>query len=576
MSLIWSYLIKYKKLLLLNMIGSFGFVFVELGLPTMLARLINGAIAGEGKSMLSRITLFMIGFAIVGFIGRTIVSYSTSHVTTKMIADMRDDMYHKIQSFSHEEFDGLGVSSLVTRVTNDAFILMQFSQMILRMGLSTVLMLFASFYMIFQTSPSLSVVLLPAFPALLLAVLLIGKKSRPLSEAQQKNLDKVNLNLRESLSGLRVIRAFVREQFQVLRFGVINEQYSSVSKKLFHLMAWTQPVFSHVMNWIIIAILWFGSFQIEAGTLDLGNMVAYIEYSFFALYSFLNFAIVFMMYPRAAVSASRIEEVFETRSSILPNEEGITETETHGYIHFEHVTFSYPGNPDTPVIEDVCFTAEPGQTVAFIGSTGSGKSTLIQLIPRFYDVTSGRIMIDGYDVREYNVKALRKKIGYIPQTSLLFTGTIAENLRYGKWNATTQEMEKASTISQARDFIQQKAEKFNEHLSEGGSNLSGGQKQRLSIARAIVRKPDIYIFDDSFSALDYQTDVRLRTQLKKETSDSTVIIVAQRVSTILHADKIIVMDEGKAVAEGTHKELLKTSSIYYDIASSQLREEELV
>lgn len=575
MSLIWKYIIKYKKLLLLNIIGSFGFVFVELGLPTMLARLINGAIAGEGRSMIGQVTLFMSLFAIVGFVGRTIVSYSTSNITSKMIADMRNDMYRKIQSFSHEEYDRLGVSSLVTRVTNDAFILMQFSQMILRMGLSTVFMLFASFYMIYLTSPSLSGILVPAFPVMILAVLVIGKLSKPLSESQQKNLDKINMNLRESLSGLRVIRAFVRENFQVLRFGEINEKYSKVSKKLFHLMAWTQPMFAFILNVVIIAIMWFGASQIETGTLELGNLVAYIEYSFFALYSFLNFAIVFTMYPRAAVSASRIEEVFETESSILTNEEGITETKTHGYIRFENVTFSYPDNQDTPVIENICFTAEPGQTVAFIGSTGSGKSTLMQLIPRFYDVSKGQIIIDGHDVRDYNLKSLRKKIGYIPQTSLLFTGTIADNLRYGKWNATPPEMEKASDISQARDFIQQKTEKFEEHLSEGGSNLSGGQKQRLSIARAIVRKPDIYIFDDSFSALDYQTDVKLRTHLKKETGDSTVIIVAQRVSTILHADKIIVMNEGKTVAEGTHQELLKTSKIYYDIASSQMREEEL-
>lgn len=575
MSLMWSYIKKYKKVLFLNIIGSFGFIFVELGLPTMLARLINSAVAGEGRARMNQSILYMVLFAVVGFMGRTVVSYSTSDITTKMVADMRDDMYQKIQSFSHEEFDRLGVSSLVTRVTNDVFILMQFSQMILRMGLSTVLMLFASFYMIFQTSRSLSMVLIPAFPVLTLAVLLIGKKSRPLSEKQQKNLDRINLSLRENLSGLRVIRAFVRERFQAFRFGNINEQYNLVSKKLFRLMAWTQPVFSHVVNWIIIGIMWFGTFQLEAGTLQIGNLVAYIEYSFHALFSFLNFAIVFMMYPRAAVSAERIEEVFETESSISANEEGITETQMHGYLTFENVTFSYPGNQDTPVLEDVSFTAEPGQTVAFIGSTGSGKSTLMQLIPRFYDVSGGRILLDGHDVRDYNLKALRKKIGYIPQKSLLFTGTIAENLRYGKWNATTQEMEKATDISQARDFIQQKARQFEELLAEGGSNLSGGQKQRLSIARAVVRKPDIYIFDDSFSALDYQTDQKLRTRLKQETGNATVIIVAQRVSTILHADKIIVMEEGKMVAEGTHEELLKSSRIYYDIASSQLREEEL-
>lgn len=575
MALIWKYIIRHKKILLVNLLGSFGFIFVELGLPTMLARLINTAIAGGVQSELRPTVLWMLLFVLLGFLGRGSVSYSTAKITTRMVAELRDDMFHKIQTFSHEEFDRLGVSSLVTRMTNDAFILMQFSQMVLRLGLATLLMMFASFYMIVQTSPSLSWVLIPAFPALLVAVLIIGGRSRPLSEAQQKNLDNINLSLREALSGLRVIRAFVRENFQEKRFAVVNEAYSDVSKRLFRLMAWTQPVFSHVINLIIIGIVWFGARQIEAGALPLGNLVAYIEYSFHALFSFLNFAIVFMMYPRAAVSAGRIQEVFQTKSSISPNEEGVTETETHGYITFEQVTFAYPGNQDTPAVRNISFTARPGETVAFIGSTGSGKSTLLQLIPRFYDVTEGRIIIDGHDVRDYNLKALRQKIGYIPQKALLFTGSIAENLRFGKWNATTHEMEEASDISQAREFILKKPEKFEEHLAEGGSNLSGGQRQRLSIARAVVRRPDIYIFDDSFSALDYKTDALLRQRLKQETGKATVIIVAQRVSTIMHADKIIVLEDGEAVAEGTHRELLKSSPIYYEIASSQLRKEEL-
>ncbi|AQS52896.1 putative ABC transporter ATP-binding protein [Jeotgalibaca dankookensis] len=575
MSLIWKYVKRYKLVLLLNVIGSFGFVFVELGLPTMLANLINGTIAGIGQSQIRNVIIWMLAFTFFGFFGRSLVAYATSRLTTNMIAEMRNDLFSKIQTFSHEEFDRLGVSSLVTRVTNDAFILMQFSQMVLRLGVSTILMLFASFYMIFQTSRSLSIVLIPAFPFLLISVLIIGKLSRPLSEAQQKNLDNINLTLRESLTGLRVIRAFVREKFQSARFSVVNEAYSTVSRRLFYLMAWTQPLFSHVINLIIIAIVWMGSDLLETGDLQIGTMVAYIEYSFFALYSFLNFAIVFMMYPRAAVSAGRIQEVFDTVSSIDSNEMGIQGTKTHGFIQFENVSFSYPDNKGTPVIENINFSAGPGQTIAFIGSTGSGKSTIMQLIPRFYDVTGGRIIMDGYDLRDYNLKALRQKIGYIPQKSLLFTGSIADNLRYGKFNATHGEMEEASDISQATDFILDKAEKFEEHLSEGGSNLSGGQKQRLSIARAVVRRPDFYIFDDSFSALDYKTDQQLRNRLKKETLHATVIIVAQRVSSILHADKIIVLNEGRVVGEGTHRELLKTNKIYYDIASSQLREEEL-
>ena len=287
------------------------------------------------------------------------------------------------------------------------------------------------------------------------------------------------------------------------------------------------------------------------------------------------FANVFMMYPRAAVSAHRIEEVLATEPVITENENGITETETHGYLTFENVTFAYPGNTETPIIRDVSFSSKPGETIAFIGSTGSGKSTLIQLIPRFYDVTKGRILLDGVDVRDYKLSALRKKIGYIPQKALLFTGTIAENMRYGKWNATTGELEEASDIAQAKEFISLKPAQYDELLAEGGSNMSGGQKQRLSIARAIVKKPDVYIFDDSFSALDYQTDAKLRARLKSETKEATVLIVAQRVGTIMHADKILVLNEGEVIGMGTHKELLKTCDVYYDIAASQLSKEEL-
>lgn len=575
MSLIWRYISRYNRILFFNVIGAFGFVFVELGLPTMLAQLINGTIAGQGRTQIIRITVIMFGLALVGLVGRVIVAYTTSRVTTNMIADIRDDMYRNIQTFSHEEFDRFGVSSLVTRVTNDAFVLMQFAQMVLRMGLMTFIMMFASFFMIARTSPSLSWTLLPAFPVLLLLILIIGKKSLPLSDAQQKNLDNINGNLRESLSGMRVIRAFVREDFQAGRFETVNTDYSKVSIKLFHLMAWNQPLFSHLINVIIIAIMWFGAGKIESGNLQLGDLTAFIEYSFHALFSFMNFAVVFMMYPRASVSAKRIKEVLETVSSISPNETGITETETHGYLTFENVSFAYPGNTEIPVIKDISFDAKPGQTIAFIGSTGSGKSTLIQLVPRFYDVTEGRILVDGHDVRDYNLKALRSKIGFIPQKALLFTGTISENLRYGKWDASRKEIEEASEISQANEFISRKPAQFDEHLAEGGSNLSGGQKQRLSIARAVVRKPDIYIFDDSFSALDYKTDATLRARLKKETGQATVIIVAQRVSTIMHADKIIVLNEGEVVGQGTHSELLKKSEIYYDIASSQMSKEEL-
>ena len=367
----------------------------------------------------------------------------------------------------------------------------------------------------------------------------------------------------------------MKESFQESRFAKVNQNYASVSKKLFKLMALAMPGFSIAFNLILAAIVWLGAVEIQNGGLQVGSLIAFIEYIFHALFSFMLFANVFMMYPRAAVSAERIEEVLQIEPSIDENETGVTETKTHGYIAFENVTFAYPGNTESPVIRDVSFTADPGETIAFIGSTGSGKSTLIQLIPRFYDVTKGRILIDGVDVRDYQLRALRKKIGFIPQKALLFTGTISHNMRFGKWNATTNEVEEASDISQAKDFILSKPDQYEEYLAEGGSNISGRQKQRLSIARAIIKKPDIYIFDDSFSALDYQTDARLRERLKAETKESAVLIVEQRVGSIRHADKIIVLDKGVIVAQGKHEELLKTSDIYYAIASSQLSKEEL-
>lgn len=324
----------------------------------------------------------------------------------------------------------------------------------------------------------------------------------------------------------------------------------------------------------MILVIWFGSVQISVGDLAVGELIAFIEYIFHALFSFMMFSIVFMMYPRAAVSANRIQEVLETEPSVVETATEDPQTTTHGVIEFQDVCFAYP-DTESPVIRDVSFSAKPGETVAFIGSTGSGKSTLIQLIPRFYDVTKGRILIDGHDVRDYPLQTLRQKIGYIPQKALLFSGTIEENLRFGKPDATADDLAYALDVAQATDFVASKEKGLQEPVAEAGANFSGGQKQRLAIARAVIRRPEIYIFDDSFSALDYATDAKLRARLKEETEDATVLIVAQRVSTIMEADRIVVLNEGEVVGIGTHRELLANNQIYYDIASSQLTEEEL-
>ena len=575
MKLMLSYLKNYKGLLWLNFLCVFGFVIIELGLPTLLALIIDKGIIMNDFSEVMNYGKWMVVIAIIGLVSLIGLAYTGSKITTRIVRDIRNDIFLSVQSFSRSEFNHIGVSSLVTRTTNDAFQVMTFLQMLLRLGMMTPIMFIASFLLIVRTSPSLSLTVLIAIPFLFAIVWFIARKSEPLSEKQQKSLDHINQNLRENLTGLRVIRAFVKEKFQEERFVKVNENYTAISKKLFKLMALAMPGFSIVFNIILVIIVWSGTVEIQSGNLQVGSLIAFIEYIFLALFSFMLFANVFMMYPRAAVSAERIEEVLQTVPSIDENENGVTETAIHGYVAFENVTFAYPGNTESPVIRDVSFTANPGETVAFIGSTGSGKSTLIQLIPRFYDVTKGRVLIDGVDVRDYQLRALRKKIGFIPQRALLFTGTISQNMRYGKWNATTNEVDEASDISQSKEFILSKPDQYEELLAEGGSNMSGGQKQRLSIARAIIKKPDVYVFDDSFSALDYQTDARLRERLKAETKDASVLIVAQRVGSIRHADKIIVLDKGIVVAQGTHEELLKMSDIYYDIAASQLSKEEL-
>jgi ATP-binding cassette subfamily B multidrug efflux pump len=571
----WHYTMRNKKLLVFNFICVFGFILIELGLPTLLARMIDKGIAAGDRDYIWKMGAAMIAITIVGITMNILLGYFTSRITTNIVADIRDDLFEKVQGYSHTEYEKIGVSSLITRVTNDAYQIMLFMQSILRTGLMTPMMFVVSLYMVMRTSTQLGLYVLGALPILLMAVIAIAKISDPLSTKQQANLDKINGILRENLSGLRVIRAFVNEKFEEKRFGKVNQAYASSSRSLFRLMATAQPGFFFLFNIVMILIIWTGSIQIDQGQLQVGDLIAFIEYIFHALFSFMLFATVFTMYPRAAVSARRIQEALDATSEIKEPEQPVTETKTKGFLEFKNVTFAYPGHAQSPVIRNVSFTASPGETVAFIGSTGSGKSTLIQLIPRFYDVSEGHVLVDGVDVRDYSLTTLRNKIGFIPQKALLFTGTIAENLRYGKEDATQAELERAAEIAQAADFISRTPDGFDAHLAEGGTNFSGGQKQRLAIARAVIRQPEIYIFDDSFSALDYQTDAKLRARLKKETTESTVLIVAQRVGTIMNADKIVVLNEGDVVGIGTHKELLQTCPVYYDIAASQLSEEEL-
>ena len=539
-----------------------------------MAEVIDNGIANNDITYIKQKGILIAIISIIGVLGTILLGYCSSKISTGLTRDIRNDIFRKAQEYSHSEYDKFGVSSMITRTTNDAYQLMQFTNTLLRTALLTPVMFGVSLFMILKTSVSLSIVLAITVPFIILGVVVIAKLSHPISETQQKRLDKLNRISRENLTGIRVIRAFGNDDHERERFMETNEDYANISKKLFKLMAASQPTFFFLLNMAVLAIFWLASKMINTETLQVGQLIAFLDYLFHSMFSLMLFSMIFIMYPKAQVSADRIEELLDAEPLIKNPENGVKDTKIKGEVEFDNVTFTYPDGEE-PVLKDISFKASKGQTVAFIGSTGSGKSTLINLIPRFYDVTEGCIKIDGIDVRNYDLKALRKKIGFIPQKTRLFTGSINSNIKFGKKSATSGEIEHSAKVSQAYDFISKKPKKFEEMISEGGANVSGGQKQRLSIARAIVRKPEIYIFDDSFSALDFKTDATLRAKLKEETKESVVLIVAQRIGSILDADKIIVLNEGEVVGSGTHKELLKTCEIYHEIALSQLTEEEL-
>ncbi|MCC0694848.1 MULTISPECIES: ABC transporter ATP-binding protein [unclassified Clostridioides] len=574
MKLILNYLKNYKLLIALNILAIFSFALVELGIPTIIAKIIDNGIANQNTTYIKQMGIVIVVISIIGVVGSVLLGYCSVKISTGVTRDIRNDIFKKSQEFSHTEYNKFGISSMITRTTNDAFQIQQFVNILLRTALLTPVMFIISIIMTIRTSVELSLVLAISVPFIIIGVAVIAKISQSISSKQQKGLDKLNLISRENLTGIRVIRAFGNDDYETKRFEETNTYYANVSKKLFKLMSITQPAFFLLLNIAVLAVFWISSEKINIGEIQVGQLVAFLEYLFHAMFSIMLFSMVFIMYPRAEVSANRIKEILEEEPLIKNPKNGVKDTENKGLIEFDNVTFTYPDG-EASVLKDISFTAKTGETVAFIGSTGSGKSTLINLIPRFYDVTEGSIKINGVDIREYDLKALRKKIGFIPQKALLFTGSIANNIRFGKNKAGTSELEHSAKVAQAYEFISKKPRKFDELISEGGANVSGGQKQRLSIARAIIRKPEIYIFDDSFSALDFKTDAILRSKLKKETKDAIVLIVAQRISSIIDADKIVVLNEGQVVGMGTHKELLKNCEIYYEIATSQLKKEEL-
>lgn len=574
MNLILHYLKRYKTYVFFNILAILGFAAAELGIPTIVSRMIDNGIILNDRAYIYRMGAAILAVSIAGGAGNVLLAYCSSKVSTLVTRDIRNDIFRKAQEFSHTEYNKFGISSMITRTTNDAFILMQFINIILRTALLTPIMIIISMFMVIRTSVTLSMVIGGCVPIICLGVYLVARTSNPISTRQQKGLDKLNRITRENLTGVRVIRAFCKDEYESERFSEANEDYARNAKKLFKLMSVTQPSFFLLLNLAVSIVFIMSSRLIDMGSLQVGNLVAFQEYMFHAMFSMMLFSLVFVMYPRAEISARRIKELLDEEPLIQNPKNPVLTGDDSGTLVFDHVSFQYPDG-EAPVLRDVTFDAKRGDTVAFIGSTGSGKSTLINLIPRFYDISSGSIRIDGVDVRKYDLKALREKIGFIPQKALLFTGSINENIRYGKHDAVRSEVEHSAKVAQAYDFITEKPQQFEEMIEEGGGNVSGGQRQRLSIARAVVRKPDLYIFDDSFSALDYKTDASLRKQLKHETKDAITLIVAQRVTSIMDATKIIVLNEGAVVGMGTHRELLKTCSIYHEIAAGQLSEEEL-
>ena len=517
----------------------------------------------------------MLALALLGMLASVLVGLLASRVGASTGRDLRGKVFRKVVGFSNNEFDQFSTASLITRSTNDIQQIQMLIVMLLRIVLYAPLIAIGGIYKVFQTNVSMSWIIALAAILIVLVVSVLFIVAMPKFKIMQQLVDKLNLVTREILTGLSVIRAFSTEKHEEERFDKANRDLTKTNLFVNRAMTFMMPVMMVVMNAISVLIVWTGAHGINDGQMQVGDMMAFIQYTMQIIMGFLMLCMISVMLPRAAVAAERVDEVLTSKTIIKdPEQPKHLPKKTEGVLKFNHVSFKYPG-ADEDVLEDIDFTAHPGQTTAIIGSTGSGKSTLVNLIPRFYDVTEGSITLDGIDIREMTQQELRSKLGYVPQKGVLFSGTIGSNIMFGNPDGNEQDMEEAAKIAQATEFIDTKSKKYDSTISQGGGNVSGGQKQRLSIARAIAKHPKLFVFDDSFSALDYKTDVALRKALKEKTSDSTVLIVAQRISTILHAEQIIVMDDGKIAGVGTHQELLKNCEVYQQIAASQLSEAEL-
>lgn len=569
---------KYLKPYLWQIAAVLALVFVQamtdLQLPDYMSQIVNqGVLAGDTGAILAT-GLKMIGITLLGSVCTIASGYLASRVATGYARDLRAEVFNKVEQFSLTEFNKFSTASLITRSTNDVQQVMMIMIIFLRMIVMAPIMAVGGILKAVETNPSMTWIVAAAVACLFVLMGLLFTLGMPKMKIMQKLVDRLNLVTRENLTGMRVIRAFNTEPYEEQRLDKANRDLTKTSLFVNRLMTIMQPMMMLLMNATTVLIIWVGANAVGAGTMQVGDMMAFMQYAMQIMFSFLMVSMIFIMIPRASVSAGRIADVLETVPTITDPKAPKTTPQANGLVEFRDVTFAYPG-AEAPALEHISFTAKPGQTTAIIGSTGSGKSTIVNLLPRFYDVTEGDILIDGVSVKQMSQHALREKIGFVPQKGVLFTGTIRSNIAYGAPGISEEEICKAADIAQATEFISKLPEGLDTPIAQGGTNVSGGQKQRLSIARALAKKPEIYVFDDSFSALDFKTDAALRAALKQNMGQATCLLVAQRISTVVEAEQIIVLEEGKIAGIGTHKELMQTCQVYREIALSQLSEEEL-
>ena len=554
---------------------TYAMVMANLWLPDKMSEIVNNGIIKQDMPAIWHNGWQMILVTAAGGLCSIIIGFLASRIATGVAQKLRMELFERVESFALADFNKFSTASLITRSTNDIQQIQMTSILLLRLALMAPIMAIGGLQKAIHNAPNLSWIIALAVSVLLVVIVVLFVIAVPRFKKLQTLVDKLNLVTRENLVGLKVIRAFHNEKIEQKKFQQANAELNKMNLFVNRLMMLLDPIMTLVMNFSSVAIVWVGAHLISSGNLQIGNMMAFLEYAMQVIISFLLLSMVFIMVPRAAVSVKRVGEVLDTLPSIVdPQSPQQLPHDATGKIEFKDVTFTYP-DADLPVLSSINFTAEPGQTTAFIGSTGSGKSTLINLIPRFYDVSAGQILLDGVDIRQLKLEELYDQIGYVPQKGVLFSGTIASNIKYGNAKASQKLVEKSAKIAQAAEFIGELKNGYKNDIAQGGSNVSGGQRQRLSIARAIAVEPNVYIFDDSFSALDFKTDAKLRFALAKETKHKTVLIVGQRINTIMNADKIIVLDEGKIVGQGTHQELMKNCEVYQEIAASQLSEDDL-